>query len=74
VKKNTGKIKIKFHKDLYPAAAIEKAAEDFAKIADFAIQKQKDYCLVTIDNPKAEKELLLKGHFLNYCLMLSRQR
>jgi hypothetical protein len=69
-----GKIKIRFHKDLYPAAAIEKAARDFGKITNFNIRKEKDYHLVTIDNSEPDKELLLKGNFLNYVLMLLKAR
>ena len=69
-----GKIKVKFHKDLYPAVAIKKAVRDFAKIANFDIQIEKDYYSVFIDTPKAEEKLSLKGNFLNYVLMLSRIR
>jgi hypothetical protein len=68
------KIELKFHQDLYPAAVVKQAAEDFSRIANFDMRREKDYHLVTIDNPRPDQGLLLKGNFLNYALMLLKAR
>jgi hypothetical protein len=68
------KLKIRFHKDLYPAIAIKKVIADFRRVTPVEIKEKKDYYLVTIDNPGAGKELVLKGEFLNYALMLTRTK
>lgn len=67
-----GKIKIKLHRDLYRYPAIYEAARDFKKISGVSILKGKEYYIVAIDTQEPQKELLLKGNFLNYVLMLSK--
>ncbi len=67
-----GKIRIKFHKELYPVAAIKKAIKDFEEVARMLFEKQKEYYLVSIDNPKIGNELLVRNNFINYVLILSR--
>ncbi len=66
------KIRIKFHKELYPVSAVKKAAEDFKKAAKIFFQEHSGYYSVTIDTLGAGDELEIRNNFINYVLILSR--
>jgi len=65
-------IKIRFHKDLYPIAAVEKAIKTFSHVTNAKLEKKKEYYIVTLVNRELDKELLLRGNFLNCVLMFTK--
>ncbi len=67
------KISIKLHKDIYSAAVIKKAIQDFSGTASITVTDSKNYHLVNIPNISKKSEIeLVKGEFLNYCLILAK--
>lgn len=65
-------IKIRFHKDLYPIAAVENAIKVFNQVTNAKLEKKKEYHIVTLVNREPGKELLLRGNFLNCALMFTK--
>ena len=71
-KRRVSKIEIKFHKQIYPSYAVKQAVRDFKDITKVGLKDKNNYYLVSIDNSDPAKELMIKGNFLNYVLILSR--
>ena len=67
-KKNQNKIIINFNKNFYNFGAIKDAIKAYEKLANFMIEKNKEYIKVTIECLDKEVESLIKDEFCNYVL------
>lgn len=66
-------ITVRFHKRLYPRAAINKTAADFVSAAKITLEDTPGYHVAVITAPDDPVEARrLEGEFLNYVLMLAK--
>jgi hypothetical protein len=65
---------LRFHKDIYPPALLEKAAVYFSTIASVTIKRKGLYSFISFDKiaPGYAMEAV-KGNYMNYCLILLKQ-
>ncbi len=57
---------IKFNKDIYNLKAIEKAIEEYKKMANFTVKEVDDYFEVSLDKIDQEFQGVIKNEFANY--------
>lgn len=65
-------IERRFHRDLYPAAAVDGAVKVFAGFAGFAVVDEGDYRVVRITAKRPERERMVALELSNYALGLAR--
>lgn len=63
---------IRFNKKIYSQEAIKKAIKDYAHLANFALNQNKNYFLVKIDKIKPELKNKFSDEFSNYILGLTK--
>jgi hypothetical protein len=66
-------MEIRFHSEVYPLSAVQKAVAGFRGIAEFTVKHNSGYYTVRVKGYDKSHELQIKGNFLNYVLILSRQ-
>ncbi len=74
-KKQKSKNKIKilfFNKKIYYKWAIEKAAKDYANLADFSFGQNKNYFLIKARNIQPSIKDIFPDEFSNYVLSLTK--
>jgi hypothetical protein len=59
---------LRFHKKIYPKAAVEAAVEAFAEVADVRMTAQGNYAVVELEPQVAEDAAELAGEFRNFAL------
>jgi hypothetical protein len=63
----------RFHKDIYPAAAVDGAVQTFARFAAITVREEGDHRVVAVDAPKPERALRVARELANYALGLVRE-
>jgi hypothetical protein len=66
-------IERRFHRELYPDAALDGALEVFARFASFERADEGDYRVVRITAKRPERELKVARELGNYALGLTRR-
>ena len=66
-------IERRFHRDLYPTAAIDGAVQVYERFARFELAEEGDYRVVRITAKKPEREQKIAQELGNYALGLTRQ-
>lgn len=66
-------IERRFHRDLYPAAAVEGAVKVFERFARFELADDGDYRVVRITSKRPEREQKVALELGNYALGLTRR-
>lgn len=65
-------IERRFHRDLYPTAAVDGAVSVFARFARFELADEGDYRVVRITAKRPERERMVALELSNYALGLAR--
>ncbi len=60
----------RLHKDLYPSRVISKAVAEFSPYSAVTVKRTGAYHLISLVCAEDVDIHVLKGEFLNYCLML----
>lgn len=66
-------IERRFHRDLYPTAAVDGAVKVFERFARFEVTDEGDHRVVRITAKKPERETKIALELGNYALGLTRQ-
>lgn len=66
-------IERRFHRDLYPAEAVDGAVKVFERFARFEVADDGDHRVVRLMAKKPERELKIAQELANYALGLTRQ-
>lgn len=66
-------IERRFHRELYPTAAVDGAVAVFARFARFEVAEEGDYRVVRITAKRPEREPKIALELGNYALGLTRQ-
>ncbi|MDB4930323.1 MAG: hypothetical protein JWM10_2807 [Myxococcaceae bacterium] len=66
-------IERRFHRELYPPAAVDGALKVFERFATFELADEGDYRVVRISAKRPERELKVARELGNYALGLTRQ-
>ena len=66
-------IERRFHRDLYPTAAVDGAVKVFEGFARFELADEGDYRVVRITAKRAEREQKVAQELGNFALGLTRQ-
>lgn len=70
--KRKEKMIIRFNKKIYSQEAIKKAIKDYAHLANFTLNQNKNYFLVKIDKIEPELKSKFSDEFSNYILGLMK--
>lgn len=66
-------IERRFHRDLYPTAAVDGAVKVFERFARFEVVDEGDYRVVRVSAKRPERERKVALELGNYALGLTRQ-
>jgi hypothetical protein len=66
-------IERRFHRDLYPTAAVDGAVAVYARFARFEVAEEGDYRVVRVTAKKPERERMVALELGNYALGLTRR-
>jgi hypothetical protein len=66
-------IERRFHRDMYPAAAVAGAVKVYERFARFEVSDEGDHQVVRISAKKPERERLIALELGNYALGLTRK-
>jgi hypothetical protein len=58
---------LKLNKEIYPKKAVQKSLKDYKKIANFKLDEDLTYYIVSGKVP-AQEEIIVKGELANYIL------
>jgi len=63
----------RFHREIYPATAVDGAVQVFAKFARFEVADEGEHRVVRITAKRPERELRIAQELGNYALGLTRR-
>ena len=63
----------RFHKAIYPAAAVDGAVKTFARFATLTVREEGDHRVVAVESAKPERALRVARELANYALGLVRE-
>lgn len=63
---------IRFNKEIYSEQAIKKAIKDYAHLANFTFNRNKNYSLVKVKDIQPEIKKSFQDEFSNYVLSLMK--
>lgn len=63
----------RFHKAIYPAAAVDGAVKTFERFAAITVREEGDHRVVSVDAAKPERALRVARELANYALGLVRE-
>ncbi|MBL7154902.1 MAG: hypothetical protein ISS88_00130 [Candidatus Portnoybacteria bacterium] len=69
----TGKIIVKFNKNLYNLRAIKLAIKEYQNLANFSLRQKRKYFQVELRNIDKEVKQIIRDEFCNYVLFKSKE-